>query len=170
LRRRRPIGGREPDKNGGAIQDSVSRCKHGSNAAHPLPHLPSGSTDDPQRPHLLETVLAALGIDLALDARRVECCGGHQGIVDPEGVQRASMRVLSAAQANGCQAVITPCPLCRYNLRQVNAERAFVGAVASVAVAAAAALGVPSQKFLKPEDSWTVREWEQLQALIPCAV
>lgn len=126
--------------------------------------------DDPERPHLLETVLNALGMELALDSRRVECCGGHQGIMDPEGVKRASIRILSAAQMNGCRAVITPCPLCRYNLHKFNAEGTFVDVVASVAVVAAIALGVPPQRFLRPGDSWTMREWENLQALISCAV
>jgi len=126
--------------------------------------------DDPQRPHPMETLLSSLGMELALDARRVECCGGHQGMVDPQGVQRASTRILAAAQSNGCQAMITPCPLCRHNLRQVNTEGAFVGAVASVAVVAALALGVPLQKFLKPEDSRTESECEELAALIAGAM
>ncbi|MBW2308427.1 MAG: hypothetical protein JRG73_15990 [Deltaproteobacteria bacterium] len=124
--------------------------------------------DNPERPNLLETVLSALGMDPALNSRRVECCGGHQGMVDPEGVQRASIRILEAARMDGCRAVITPCPLCRHNLQKANGEGAFVDAVVSAAVAAAMALGVPPQRFLVPGDSRSLREWENLQALIPC--
>jgi heterodisulfide reductase subunit B len=122
---------------------------------------------DSQSSPFLEAALRALGIELALGPRRIECCGGHQGIVDPEGVQHASVRILEAAKADRCSAIITPCPLCRYNLRKFNGEGTFVRTVASVALVTAAALGIPSQRFLHPEDALSQKEWVELQALLP---
>ena len=125
------------------------------------------ASENSQPPRSLEAALKALGIELALGPRRIECCGGHQGIIDPEGVRHASVRILQAAQADQCSAILTPCPLCRYNLRESNGEATFVRTIASVALVMAAALGIPSQRFLHPEDSLSRKEWEELQALLP---
>jgi heterodisulfide reductase subunit B len=120
----------------------------------------------PDNSQLLETVLKALEIDVSLNPRRVECCGGHQGIVDPSGVQHASGRILEAAKADKCSAVVTPCPLCRYNLDKLNGEGTFIRTVVSASLVAALALGVPPERFLHPADSLSRKEWEELQACI----
>lgn len=72
--------------------------------------------DDPENPVILEDFLCALGADPVIWPMRNECCGGYMAIEDKDAAARRSGAVSANAQAHGAEAIITACPLCRYNL------------------------------------------------------
>lgn len=98
--------------------------------------------DDPDRPEILERIISALGAEAVFFPERVECCGAYLTVTRPDVVRkRVGEILLSAAQA-GAQALLTACPLCKFNLE----ERRPLGApkiqVFYVGEALAWALGV----------------------------
>ncbi|MGQ9699831.1 MAG: CoB--CoM heterodisulfide reductase iron-sulfur subunit B family protein [Candidatus Bipolaricaulaceae bacterium] len=98
--------------------------------------------DDPDRPEILERIISGLGAEAVFFPERVECCGAYLTVTRPDVVRkRVGEILLSAAQA-GAQALLTACPLCKFNLE----ERRPLGApkirVFYVGEALAWALGV----------------------------
>ena len=79
---------------------------------------PSGTMqmDDPENPRILEDFLRALGAEPVVYAMRNECCGGYVTMEDASLAAKKSGAVLASARANGAEAVVTACPLCRYKL------------------------------------------------------
>ncbi|MCS7216547.1 MAG: CoB--CoM heterodisulfide reductase iron-sulfur subunit B family protein [Candidatus Bipolaricaulota bacterium] len=76
------------------------------------------AVDHPERPEVMEAVLAALGAEPVCFPERVECCGAYLTVTEPEAVRlRAGAILLSAAQ-NGAEVLVTACPLCHFNLRE----------------------------------------------------
>lgn len=72
--------------------------------------------DDPENPRILEDFLAALGADPVIYPQRNECCGGYMAVEDPAAAGKRSRIVLDSASSHGAGALVTACPLCRYNL------------------------------------------------------
>ena len=72
--------------------------------------------DDPENPSIMEDFLRALGAEPVYYAARNECCGGYLSLEDKAAAAKQSGRVLDSAKANGAEAMVTACPLCRYNL------------------------------------------------------
>ncbi len=72
--------------------------------------------DDPESPTIFENFVSMIGatpIDFPL---KVECCGSYLVVNAADAVIEAAYRVLTNAQGNGAEAVVTSCPLCHYNL------------------------------------------------------
>lgn len=74
--------------------------------------------DDAEDPRLLESFISALGAEPAVFSKRNECCGSYGSFEDKPAVRRLSCAVLESAKEKGAQALVTACPLCRYNLGQ----------------------------------------------------
>mgnify|MGYP004552924169 FL=1 len=72
--------------------------------------------DDPENPTLLEELLRALGAEPVYYPQRNECCGGYVALEDAESAKKKSNAVSNGAAAHGAEAIVTACPLCRYNL------------------------------------------------------
>ena len=72
--------------------------------------------DDPENPTLLEELLRALGAEPVYYPQRNECCGGYVALEDAESARKKSNAVSNGAAAHGAEAIVTACPLCRYNL------------------------------------------------------
>ena len=72
--------------------------------------------DDPENPSIIEDFLRALGAEPVIYPTRNECCGGYIALEDPEAAKKRSSAVSDSAEAHGAEAIITACPLCRYNL------------------------------------------------------
>ncbi len=76
------------------------------------------AVDDPEKPEIMEKILAALGATPVAFPERVECCGAYLTVTKPEAVRlRVGSILLSAAQ-NGAELLVTACPLCHFNLRE----------------------------------------------------
>lgn len=85
---------------------------------------PSGvmGLDDPEDPTIMEDFIKALGATPVVYPFRNECCGGYVTLQDPSLAQKKSNKVLSSAENNGADMVITACPLCMYNLKKNGTE------------------------------------------------
>lgn len=72
--------------------------------------------DDPENPKLMEEFIRALGAEPVLYPMRNECCGGYIRVENPAQAEKNSRAVTESAVGFGADAIITACPLCRYNL------------------------------------------------------
>ena len=80
--------------------------------------------DDPENPHIMEDLIRALGGEPVVWAARNECCGGYVALENEPSARKKSEKVLGDAQSHGADLIVTACPLCRYNLSQVQRGRA----------------------------------------------
>lgn len=86
---------------------------------------PAQVTVDPDpRPHVFEDLLAALGAEPVGFELNDECCGSYQTLTNLGVVTDRTRRVLGSARAAGAEALVTSCPLCAYNLDQMQREAA----------------------------------------------
>ncbi|MBQ4575651.1 MAG: CoB--CoM heterodisulfide reductase iron-sulfur subunit B family protein [Clostridia bacterium] len=74
--------------------------------------------DDVENPSIIEDFLRALGAEPVIYAMRNECCGGYITLEDKGLAAKKSSAVLADAKSAGAEAVITACPLCKYNLEK----------------------------------------------------
>ncbi|MGC9019444.1 MAG: CoB--CoM heterodisulfide reductase iron-sulfur subunit B family protein [Candidatus Bipolaricaulaceae bacterium] len=100
------------------------------------------AVDHPDRPEILERLVSTLGAEPVLFPERVECCGAYLTVPRPDIVRERVGEILRSAGLAGAQALLTACPLCKFNLE----ERRPLGApripVFYVGEALAWALGV----------------------------
>jgi len=74
--------------------------------------------DDPENPTIIEDFIKALGATPVIYAQRNECCGGYITLEDKAQASKRSSAVMSGAEENGADLIITACPLCLYNLKK----------------------------------------------------
>lgn len=78
--------------------------------------------DNPEHPTIIEDFLSAIGATPVKYEFRNECCGGYIALEDRAQAARQVERILSNAADRGCEALVTACPLCMYNLKQNAGE------------------------------------------------
>ena len=88
---------------------------------------PSGvmAFDDPEKPTILEDFIRALGAEPVVYPYRNECCGGYISLKDPQGATNMCQRIATSAENFGADALVTACPLCKFNLTK-NSELPIV--------------------------------------------
>lgn len=74
--------------------------------------------DDPENPAIMEDFISAIGGTPVIYAQRNECCGGYITLEDKAQAAKRSSAVMSSAEAQGAEMIITACPLCLYNLKK----------------------------------------------------
>jgi len=74
--------------------------------------------DDPENPRIMEDFIRAIGAEPVYYAYRNECCGGYIAMESRESAKKKSNRVTENAVGCGAEAIVTACPLCRYNLEK----------------------------------------------------
>ncbi|MBQ8850660.1 MAG: CoB--CoM heterodisulfide reductase iron-sulfur subunit B family protein [Clostridia bacterium] len=72
--------------------------------------------DDPENPTIIEDFIRALGAEPVVYPARNECCGGYIALEDPAAAKKRSNAVSDSAESHGAEAIVTACPLCKYNL------------------------------------------------------
>jgi heterodisulfide reductase subunit B len=72
--------------------------------------------DRQDSPHVMGDILSALGANVIENPMTVECCGAHQIITNKEAVLDCVQRIVTISQRKGADVIVTPCPLCQYNL------------------------------------------------------
>ncbi|BDF58114.1 heterodisulfide reductase subunit B [Christensenellaceae bacterium] len=77
--------------------------------------------DNPENPSIIEDFIRAIGAQPVIYPYRNECCGGYVVIEDKDAAKKTCDNILSSAQAKGAEAIVTACPLCRYNLDKNSA-------------------------------------------------
>ncbi|HMA63508.1 MAG TPA: CoB--CoM heterodisulfide reductase iron-sulfur subunit B family protein [bacterium] len=75
-------------------------------------------------PDIIEDLLASTGAKPIKFPYRLECCGAYQTVNNKEVTISRTYEIINSARKAGCQAVVTSCPLCAFNLDQRQRETA----------------------------------------------
>lgn len=74
--------------------------------------------DNAEAPTVMEDLLKTLGATPIDWPNKIECCGAHLAMNNPEIVTRLSGNVITSAVSNGAEIIVTSCPLCQFNLEE----------------------------------------------------
>jgi len=77
---------------------------------------PNVEFDDPESPHSLDDLVTSLGAEAISWPLKSRCCGSSLIMSEQDVALGLVSKLLSSAQGNGAQCIITPCPLCQINL------------------------------------------------------
>ncbi|UCD45558.1 MAG: CoB--CoM heterodisulfide reductase iron-sulfur subunit B family protein [Candidatus Bathyarchaeota archaeon] len=80
------------------------------------------SIDDPDNPRIMEDLLHALGADTVDIPFKAKCCGAYHIVNNKKVTAELSHRILEQAVAAGADMVATACPLCQYNIGDMQKE------------------------------------------------
>ena len=78
--------------------------------------------DSETNPTVLEEMLENFGLSPVYFPFRVECCGSYQILNNSDLVRKQTRLIVSSAIENGADFIVTLCPLCFYNLDEVQKE------------------------------------------------
>ncbi|MBC8416520.1 MAG: CoB--CoM heterodisulfide reductase iron-sulfur subunit B family protein [Candidatus Cloacimonetes bacterium] len=78
--------------------------------------------DDFEDPTIIEDLFSSLGADGIAFPYRLECCGAYQTITKKDVTIKRTYEIISSARRAGCEAIVTSCPLCAFNLDQRQKE------------------------------------------------
>lgn len=82
----------------------------------------SVAIDSVERPTILRDLINALGSKAVEFPYATECCGAYQVVNNRDIITERISAILNSAVKSGAEAMIVSCPLCEYNLRQVNSS------------------------------------------------
>jgi len=80
--------------------------------------------DDFEDPSIIEDLLTSLGADSIEFPYRLECCGAYQTVTKKDVTAKRTYEIINSARRAGCEAIVTSCPLCAFNLDQGQKETA----------------------------------------------
>lgn len=72
--------------------------------------------DNPENPSIIEDFIRAIGAEPVIYPYRNECCGGYMTLENKDLAKKKVENIVSSAAENGCDCLVTACPLCMYNL------------------------------------------------------
>ena len=72
--------------------------------------------DDPENPAIIESFLKSIGAEPIHYTYRNECCGAYTSIEHNEHTKELCGNIMDSCTQKGIEALVTACPLCRYNL------------------------------------------------------
>ena len=78
--------------------------------------------DDFEAPSIMEDLLQSLGAEPVDFQFKLECCGAYQTLTKKDISVKRAYEILESAHNAGCDAIITSCPLCAYNLDFLQKE------------------------------------------------
>jgi heterodisulfide reductase subunit B len=78
--------------------------------------------DNYENPTVMEELIEALGGRAVTFPLKNECCGSYNVADDRAGVVERTYRIVTNARKNGADAIITSCPLCHFNLSDMQRE------------------------------------------------
>ncbi|MFQ6076421.1 MAG: CoB--CoM heterodisulfide reductase iron-sulfur subunit B family protein [Candidatus Bathyarchaeia archaeon] len=81
--------------------------------------------DNPERPHLFDDLINAVGAESVDYVYKTKCCGGVLYLIDVELAQSLAKECLLDAKYSGADCMVTACPICHYMLdaHQLNIEK-----------------------------------------------
>lgn len=77
---------------------------------------PYATFDDQDEPVTMDKLITAAGGECVTWPLKTRCCGGSLTGTVPEAGLRLAYILLKEAKKRGAQAIVTPCPLCQFNL------------------------------------------------------
>jgi len=72
--------------------------------------------DDPEVPAIFEKLIQSLGAEPVDWRSKIRCCGSYLTLNNKDTVVDIAHDILTDAQKNGAELIITSCPLCAFNL------------------------------------------------------
>ncbi len=78
--------------------------------------------DSPDDPNIMEEIITASGCENVYFPFRTECCGSYQIVNEPDIVTDRAKKIVDSAVKNGADLMVMLCPLCYYNLDEVQTE------------------------------------------------
>jgi heterodisulfide reductase subunit B len=104
------------------IDAILSRAKRGLKGLKIAPYYgcqivrPEKGFDDIENPILLDKMFRKFGGEIVYFPMKVRCCGGMLMTTFEDIALRLNRELLSCAQENGAEVIVTTCPLCHFNL------------------------------------------------------
>jgi len=134
-----------------AVRGRVARPLTGLQVAvhygcHALTPTPP-AVADPDNPHIIEDVIAALGAEPVPYGERLNCCGGPLSAFDEEASAQLLRRKMRSACEAGADAVVLTCPSCylQFDLRAKAVDEDSRRPVFHLAELMCLAFGVPAK-------------------------
>ncbi len=75
--------------------------------------------DNPENPKILHNVLEAIGSEVIDMPYKTECCGAYLQVSSPSTASKLSADIIRSSQIKGAEIIVTSCPLCYFNLKNV---------------------------------------------------
>jgi len=84
--------------------------------------------DNFEAPTIMEDFITTLGGESREFSFKLECCGAYQTLTKKDISIKRTFEILDSAQRAGCDAIVTSCPLCAYNLDflQKDVEKEYI--------------------------------------------
>ncbi|MEM1586885.1 MAG: CoB--CoM heterodisulfide reductase iron-sulfur subunit B family protein [Candidatus Bathyarchaeia archaeon] len=76
--------------------------------------------DNPENPTIFENFLASIGCEPVDFPYKTECCGSYLGAISLDSVIEHSYAIIRSALSRGAEAIAVACPLCHFNLDQMQ--------------------------------------------------
>jgi len=85
------------------------------------------SFDDPEHPKSMDKIIEAIGAQSLDYPDKTRCCGASLVLTDESVMLEMTKDVLLSAKAIGADCIVTPCPMCHFNLdaKQADVEDRF---------------------------------------------
>lgn len=80
------------------------------------------AVDAYENPSIMEKLIEALGGEAVRFPLKNECCGSYNVADDRAAVIEQTYKIVTNARKNGASAIITSCPLCHFNLSDMQRE------------------------------------------------
>jgi heterodisulfide reductase subunit B len=98
------------------VSNPLKSLKIGAYYGCLLVRPPDYAIDDFEDPTIMEDLIATLGGQPVDYLFKLECCGAYQTLTKKDISIKRAYEILDSAGKAGCEAIMTSCPLCAYNL------------------------------------------------------
>jgi len=78
--------------------------------------------DSSNAPEIMEEILEAAGCETTYFPFKTECCASYQIVNNSEIVKARTKKIVNSAVKNGADVIVLSCPLCFYNLDEIQIE------------------------------------------------
>lgn len=106
------------------------------------------SVDTAENPKILEKLIKTMGASPIQYPFKIECCGNYHTAFREEIVKTRSKKIVKSALSSGANMIISPCPLCTYNLRL--GKKALGKEIPIVFFTQALAIALDTKPYLSP--------------------
>lgn len=106
------------------------------------------SIDTVENPKILEKLIKTMGATTVQYPFKIECCGNYHTAFREEIVKTRSKKIVDSALSSGANMIISPCPLCTYNLRL--GKKALGKEIPILFFSQALAIALDTKPYLSP--------------------
>jgi len=106
------------------IEQNLSGLKLGAYYGCLLLRPEDLAIDTFEDPSIIEDLMETIGAETVKFPYRLECCGAYQTVNNKEVTISRTYEIINSARKSGCEALVTSCPLCAFNLDQRQKETA----------------------------------------------